>query len=65
MMTVRYKTRTDRGVESFEFRGVASWSDETSPHDSFVLRVFRDAEGRAIAGPQVGYFWDFEQIQEA
>ena len=63
-MTIRYKTCDSWGrIWAHVIPGVASWVDETSEFDSFVLRIMRDSDGRILAGPMVGEFFDFEVIE--
>lgn len=62
-MIVRFKTRDSWGrVWIHTIPDVASWIDETSKVDPYLLRVIRDAEGRILAGPMVGEFFDFEVL---
>ena len=63
-MTIRYKTRDSWGrVWVYTIPNVASWTDETSEFDPYVLRIMRDTEGHILAGPMVGEFFDWEVIQ--
>lgn len=64
LYTVTYWARVCGRAEKFTFKNVASWADEKSPYDPYTLRVLRDVEGRAIAGPMVGEFVDFQAQPE-
>lgn len=44
---------------------VHSWADETSSHDPYTLRVMRDVHGRALGGPMVGEFTDWQEWPDA
>lgn len=63
-MIVKYKTRDSWGnVLQHEISNVATWTDETSKVDPYTLRVMRDSDGRILAGPMVGEFFDWEVIE--
>ena len=64
-MKISYKVKDCYGnIEKYTFHSVASWKDEKSLHDPYVLRVLRDASGKALAGPMVGQFFDFVESQD-
>jgi hypothetical protein len=62
-MTVTYKTRDSWGNTLLHtIEGVASWTDEKSEFDPYILRILRDAEGRVLAGPVIRELFDFEVL---
>lgn len=62
-MIVQFKTRDSWGnVILSRFENVESWADETSPYDPYVLRVMRDKDGKAIAGPMVSELIEWEVL---
>lgn len=65
MKTIEYKTRDSYGnVWLHKTKNVASWKDETSPHDRYILRVCRDENGRTLCGPIVGEFFAWTEKDE-
>lgn len=65
MKTIRFKHKDSHGnVWETIMPGVASWADETSPHDPYTLRVMRNALGKSLGGPMLGEFFDWTEEHE-
>ena len=57
-MEISY-TNTRTG-ERVVIKNVASWADERSKFDPYILRVIRDKDGKVLAGPMASEVADWQ-----
>ena len=64
-MTIVYKTKDSFGrVLLHRITGAARWQEETSPHDPYTLRIVHAEDGRKLAGPMVGEFYEWVETDD-